>query len=90
MTLAREFSVDHVSLTSMIRGGWVEKTDTTGITDLAYISEMMGKGTTAPVEYCAPSIRDIIISVRKQTLITGLEQDLLNDARKTGKLVIMD
>lgn len=90
MTLAREFSVDHVALTSMIRGGWVEKTDTTGITDLAYISEMMGKGSTAPVEYCAPSIRDIIISVRKQALITGLEQDLLNDARKTGKLVIMD
>ena len=90
MTLAREFSVDHVALTSMIRGGWVEKTDTTGITSLAYISEMIAKGQIAPVEYCAPSIRDIIISSRKQSLITGLEQDLLNDARKSGKLVIMD
>lgn len=89
-TLAREFSTDHVSLVSMIRNGWVEMTDSTGTTSLAYIAEMIGKGETAPVEYCAPAIKDIIISARKQTLITGLEQDLLNDARKTGKLVIKD
>ncbi len=90
MTLAREFPMDHVSLTMSIKDRWVENVDTTGILSLAYISEMIAKGRTAPLEYCTPAIKDMIISARKQALITSLEQDLLNDARKTGQFVIFE
>ena len=89
-TLAREFTTDHVSLMSMMRGGWIEFADTTGTTSIAYVSEIIREGKVAPIEYCTPMIKDMIISARKQTLITTLEQDLLNDARKTGQLVIID
>lgn len=87
-TLAREFMTDHASVMSMMRGGWVESTDTTGTTSLAYISEIIREGNIAPIEYCSPAIKDMIISARKQTLITTLEQDLLNDARENGKFKI--
>ncbi len=87
-TLAREFSMDHVSLTMSINGSWIEKVDTTGVLNLAYISEIVRAGYAAPIGYCAPSIKDMIISARKQELVTSLERDLLNDARKTGQFVI--
>ena len=90
VTLAREFPIDYVSALAMMKGGWIEMTDSTGTTSVAYVSEMMKEGQTAPLEYCAPSIKDMIISTRKQKLISDLEQDLLNDARKTGQLVIID
>ncbi len=86
--LAMEFPMDHVSLTMYMRNNWVENIDTTGIMSLAYISGMVQKGQVAPVEYCAPAIKDMIISARKQALIISLEQDLLNDARQTGQFVI--
>ncbi len=89
-TLAREFSVDHVSLTMLIRNSWIEKVDTAGMMDLAYISEIIREGNAAPLEYCTPAIKDMIISARKQALIMSLEQDLLNDARQTGQFVILE
>ncbi len=89
-TLAREFPMDHVSLVMSMRNRWVEKTDTTGVTSIAYVSQMISEGQVAPIDYCAPAIKDMIISARKQTLITALEQDLLIDARKTGKFVIFE
>lgn len=48
------------------------------------------KGGTAPYEYCADQIREIIISKRKQVLIKELEQNLLQDAYNNNKLVIYD
>ncbi len=89
-TLAMEFPMDHVSLTMSMNNSWVERVDTAGVMSLAYISEIIRAGNTAPVEYCTPMIKDMIISARKQTLITSLEQDLLNEARKNGKFVILE
>ncbi len=89
-TLALEFPMDHVTLTVSVRNKWVERVDTTGVMGLAYISEMIREGNVAPMEYCAPTIRDMIISTRKQNLITSLERDLLNDARQTGQFVIIE
>ncbi len=88
--LAMEFPMDHVTLTMSVRNQWVERVDTTGVLDLAYISEMIKEGSVAPLEYCAPTIKDMIISARKQKLITSLERDLLNDARQTGQFVIIE
>lgn len=88
--LAGEFGTDYNTLLASISGGWVEKKDTTGYIRLAYIPEMMRKGEQAPVSYSAPAIKDMIISARKQELISGLERDLLNDARENGNFIIYD
>ena len=89
VVLAREFSLDYVTLMTMIdRKGWVEHKDTAAIVRLAYIREMNAENEVAPIEYCAPMIRDMIISARKQALVNSLEQDLLKDARENGKFVI--
>jgi len=87
-TLAKEYVMDYSTILSMMNRGWIESVDTTGQMKLSYISEMVGKGETAPLEYCSEKIRDIIISVRKQQLIMSLERDLLNDARENGQFVI--
>ncbi len=86
--LSREFPMDYETMMSQVKNKWIEKVDTLGVARLAYISDMMKKGEVAPIEYSAPAIRDIIISTRKQSLISTLEQDLLNDARENGKFVI--
>lgn len=86
--LAREFGVDHVTALSMMRSGWLEQADTLGNLSLAYVPEIIMKGEYAPVEYSAPTIKDMIISARKQALVSTLEQDLLKDARENGQFVI--
>ena len=85
--LAREFSMDYESMLGQVRNRWIEKVDTLGVARLAYVHDMMRKGEVAPLEYSAPAIKDIIISSRKQALISTLEQDLLYDARENGKFV---
>ena len=86
--LAREFSLDYETMLAQVKKQWIEKVDTLGVSRLAYVKELMRRGEVAPIEYAAPSIRDIIISARKQALISTLEQDLLKDARENGKFVI--
>lgn len=89
-SLAGEFGMDYNSLLNSLSGGWVEQKDTTGYVKLAYIPDIKHKGEAAPVEFSAPVIKDIIISARKQALISGLERDLLNDARENGNFEIYD
>jgi hypothetical protein len=86
--LSREFGMPYESMMASMKDGWIRQDDTLGVTSLAYVPEVMRKGEVAPVGYCAPQIRDIIISTRKQNLISALEQDLLNDARENGQFVI--
>ena len=87
VSLAREFGMDHKDMLRSMNGKWIEQKDTAGMVSLAYISEIVREGETAPLEYCTPQIKDMIISARKQSLITGLEQDLLKDAREKGQFV---
>ncbi|MBR2608633.1 MAG: hypothetical protein IKC68_02775 [Bacteroidales bacterium] len=87
-TLAREFSMDYTIMLGQMKNRWIDHVDTLGVARMAYVPAIMQKGEVAPLEYSAPSIRDIIISARKQALISTLEQDLLNDARENGKFVI--
>jgi hypothetical protein len=86
--LSREFGMDHADMLRSMNGKWIERKDTAGVVSLAYISDQIRAGELAPLDYCAPSIKDMIISSRKQSLITSLERDLLNDARKNGQFVI--
>ena len=87
-TLAKEFGVEAASVLSSVKKGWIERTDTTGVMSVAYISEVVPAGKVAPKEYSTPFIKDMIISARKQELITTLEQDLLKDARESGNFEI--
>ena len=86
--LAREYVMDYSDLLSRMNKGWIEDTDTLGYTRVTYVTEMVQKGRTAPLEFCQDKIRDIIISARKQSLIMNLEQDLLNDALENGQYKI--
>ena len=72
----------------MMNKGWIRQDDTTGVTNIAFVTEVLKVGEYAPVDYSATRIKDIIISTRKQALISALEQDLLNDARENGQFVI--
>ena len=89
-TLAREFGQESASVLASMKTGWIERTDTSGISDIAYISEITPKGAMSPIEYSTPFIKDMIISARKQSLITSLERDLLEDARVNGQFVIIE
>ena len=80
--------MDHKDMLRSMNGKWIEQKDTAGMVSLAYISDMIRAGEMAPIDYCTPSIKDMIISSRKQSLITSLERDLLNDARENGQFVI--
>ena len=53
----------------------------------AYVCDMINSGT-APLEYCSPAIRDIILSNRKHELMASLERDLLEGALDSKQLVI--
>ena len=86
---AREFGLEASSVLASLRQGWVERTDTTGVLSVGYVTEIMPAGRKAPQEYCTQIIKDMIISARKHELIVNLEQDLLNDARKNGKFEIL-
>lgn len=86
--LAREFGIDYASLLSRKKGNWIEIEGEDGLSRIAYISDMVEEGNTAPIDYASSTVRDMIISARKQKLISTLEQDLLKDARDNGKFVI--
>lgn len=87
--VASELGMDYTSVLASVKGRWVERTDTTGILAVAYISEIISDGQVAPIEYSTPAVKDMIISARKQQLVSTLERDLLNEARENGQFVIL-
>jgi len=82
VTLSREFGKDYNQLLSSRKKGFIEEDDGKGNLSIAYVAQMIGEGETGPVEYFESRIRDIILSTRKQALLTGLEQDLLDKAKR--------
>jgi hypothetical protein len=51
------------------------------------VFQIISKGK-APLEFCAPTIRDNILSARKRGLLEKLEQDLLTEAQDKKDFVI--
>ena len=86
--LSREFGVDYGTILSSMKDGVVEIPDGNGNVNIAYISSMMKAGTTGPVEYYRERIKDIILSTRKQALLSSLERDLLENARSQENFVV--
>ena len=55
-----------------------------------YLTDKIPAGRQAPYEYCRQSIKDAILVMRKQDILTQLEQDLLQDGIESKKLIIYD
>lgn len=86
--LSREFGTDYGSLLSVMKNGVVELPDNNGTLNIAFISEMKRAGETGPVDFYRERIKDIILGTRKQALLSGLERDLLENARNQENFVI--
>ena len=86
--LARDLGTDEVSMMSALRNRTIEFKGDDGLLRVAYVVDMVQKGSPAPQDYCEERIKDILLSARKHELVGGLERDLLNDALAKGKFVI--
>ena len=86
--LARDLGTDEVSMMSALRNRTIEFKGDDGLLRVAYVVDMVQKGSPAPLDYCEERIKDILLSARKHELVGGLERDLLNDALAKGKFVI--
>lgn len=89
-TLAVEYGQESASVLASLSKGWVERTDTSGVTNVAFVTELIPKGKLSPIEYSTPFIKDMIISARKKQLVSTLERDLLQDARVNGQFVTVE
>lgn len=88
LLLAQDLGMDYGKMIASLKGQFVEWTDENKVLHLAFLADMIPEGRTAPLEYCTPRIRDLILSSRKHELERQLEHDVLQDARKNKKLVI--
>ena len=86
--LARFFGIDYTEMLTHLKGDMIryEPVDR-GDLMAAYVCDIRKSGT-APVEYCASRIRDILMSARKHALLTSLERDLLENALESNHFVI--
>lgn len=86
---ARYFGKDYGTLLSKLGSdGYISLEDERGDMKIGYVCDIRRTGSFAPIEYCEPRIKDIIISNRKHALVNTLEQDLLDDALDNEKLII--
>ena len=86
--LARDLGTDEASMMKALKNRTIEFKGDDGLLRVAYVVDIVQKGTPAPVDYCEERIKDILLSARKRELTGGLERDLLNDALAKGKFVI--
>lgn len=85
--LAREFGTDYATMFMKMNGNYIEMVDDEGNAGLAYIYDMMDAGRVGPQEFYRDRIRDIILSARKQALLSELERELLEAVRKRDNYV---
>ena len=61
-----------------------------GQNHLVYLVGRVAPNQPSPFEYNAEKIRELLISKRKQEILASLEQELFEDAKQNGKLLIYD
>ena len=88
-TLSLESGSDPATLLSSMKKSFIEVPSGEGNVFVAYVTDMVKKGSPAPIEYSTEKIKDIILSARKRQLVSGLERDLLKDARTKDKFEIL-
>jgi len=88
-TLAGDMGMEPGEVLSSAKDGFVEVVNKEeGTVRMAQVTNVVGSGEAAPVEYERARIREMILSARKQDLLSGLERDLLETARADRKFVI--
>lgn len=80
-TLSLESGSDPATLLSSMKKSFIEVPVGQDNVFVAYVADMVKKGSPAPIEYSAEKIKDIILSARKRELVSSLERDLLKDAQ---------
>ena len=90
VSFAKNFGLDYASVLSRWdrSSGFVEVSDDRGDLRIGYICDYQGAGTLAPLDYCKDRIKDIILSSRKQELLSTLDKDLIQNALDKRNLVI--
>lgn len=90
VTFAKNFGLDYASVLAKWdrKTGFVEIKDERGDARIGYICDYQGAGTLAPLDYCSNRIKDIILSSRKQELLSNLDKDLVQNALDKRNLVI--
>ena len=88
ITVARELGTDYETLLGAVKNRFAELPDGNGNLRIVYVVDLVPAGKTAPADFCDDRIREIILSTRKHALVSGLERDLLEDARNKEKFVI--
>ena len=78
-----------VCISDIARESAYEK-DVEGVHYMVCILDKCAAGEVAPLEYNFDAVSDIIVSKRKQELLSNLEQELFNGGLETGKLKIYD
>ena len=88
--LAKMFGLDYTQLLSNLKGDMIryEPEDRDDLM-VAYVCDIRRSGT-APLDYCAGRIRDILMSARKHDLMNSLERDLLENALESKQFVIYE
>lgn len=86
--VAKYFGLEHTQLLSLLWGDTIryEPADRADLM-FAYVCDIRRNGP-APLDYCAPQIRDILMSARKHDLTNSLERDLLENALERKQFVV--
>ena len=89
--VAKEVGVPLEELQKLMakNGPMVEVKDTV-YTNILQVLEFVSPGEVTPFEYNSEKIKEIIISRRKQELLSALQRDILRDALNNNKIKIID
>ena len=84
--LARELGQSEAACEADIAKSNAFEKDIDGAHYLVFIQDRTAPGAVSPLDYNMDKIGDILISRRKQEILSTLEQELLKDALENGKL----
>jgi hypothetical protein len=89
--VAKEVGVPLEELQKLMakNGPMVEVKDTV-YTNILQVLEFVAPGEVTPFEFNSEKIKEIIISRRKQELLSALQRDILRDALNNNKIKIID
>jgi len=89
--VAKYFGLDHTQMLTYLRWDNTIRYEPADRADLmvAYVCDIRYDGP-APLDYCVPRIRDILMSARKHDLMNSLERDLLENALESKQFVVYE
>lgn len=88
--LAKAMGISQQECEADLRSSSAYEKDVDGSHYLVFIEERTAPGTVSPMEYSFDKISEIIISRRKQKILSSLEQELFDEALGNGKLKLYD